>query len=55
MAQFEREKEQQKHREKDKSEEVEVLGFDALAGKSWIYPTNYPVRQYQVISRGTAP
>ena len=23
-------------------------GFNPAAGDSWIYPTNYPVRQYQV-------
>lgn len=22
-------------------------GFDSTMGNSWIYPTNYPVRQYQ--------
>lgn len=22
-------------------------GFDSTMGKTWIYPTNYPVRQYQ--------
>lgn len=22
-------------------------GFDKVAGKLWIYPTNYPVREYQ--------
>ena len=27
---------------------LEVLpGFDAEAGTSWVYPVNYPVRQYQ--------
>ena len=27
---------------------LEVLpGFDADAGTSWVYPVNYPVRQYQ--------
>ena len=26
----------------------EVLpGFDTYAGRTWIYPTNYPVREYQ--------
>ena len=28
-----------------KGEDAE--GFDLAAGKTWIYPTNYPVRQYQ--------
>lgn len=23
-------------------------GFDTSMGKTWIYPTNYPVRQYQM-------
>nr|CAI5851574.1 unnamed protein product [Callosobruchus analis] len=26
---------------------VETEGFDLLAGQTWIYPTNYPVREYQ--------
>ncbi|XP_064485103.1 Fanconi anemia group M protein homolog isoform X6 [Ornithodoros turicata] len=25
----------------------ELPGFDVTAGKTWIYPTNYPVREYQ--------
>lgn len=25
----------------------ELPGFDLEAGRTWIYPTNYPVRQYQ--------
>ena len=25
----------------------EISGFDASAGKLWIYPTNYPIRDYQ--------
>ena len=30
------------------SDEVEVLpGFDLEAGNVWIYPTNYPIRDYQ--------
>lgn len=28
-----------------KSEETE--GFDIQAGLTWIYPTNYPLREYQ--------
>ena len=52
MAQFEREKEQQKHQEQDtRDEATEVPGFDALAGNTWIYPTNYPIRQYQVTGK----
>lgn len=23
-------------------------GFDLQAGKTWIYPTNYPIRDYQL-------
>ena len=31
-----------------KSQPREILtGFDVEAGRTWIYPTNYPVRQYQ--------
>ncbi|RVE53179.1 hypothetical protein evm_002276 [Chilo suppressalis] len=25
----------------------EISGFDKITGKTWIYPTNYPVRDYQ--------
>jgi Fanconi anemia group M protein len=25
----------------------ELQGFDSVAGRLWIYPTNYPVREYQ--------
>ncbi|XP_050343859.1 Fanconi anemia group M protein isoform X2 [Nymphalis io] len=25
----------------------EIKGFDKLTGKTWIYPTNYPIRDYQ--------
>ncbi|CAG9137541.1 unnamed protein product [Plutella xylostella] len=25
----------------------EISGYDKLTGKTWIYPTNYPVRDYQ--------
>lgn len=32
----------------DVSQEVELLpGFDLEAGNVWIYPTNYPIRDYQ--------
>lgn len=27
--------------------DVKYKGFDSTMGKNWIYPTNYPVRQYQ--------
>lgn len=27
--------------------ETQYLGFDNNAGDAWIYPTNYPVRDYQ--------
>lgn len=27
--------------------DVKYKGFDSTMGKTWIYPTNYPVRQYQ--------
>jgi Fanconi anemia group M protein len=29
------------------SEDADTKGFDLQAGLSWIYPTNYPVRDYQ--------
>lgn len=29
------------------SSDVETKGFDLSAGKTWIYPENYPVRDYQ--------
>ncbi|CAG9813734.1 unnamed protein product [Phaedon cochleariae] len=29
------------------STDLETKGFDLQAGQSWIYPTNYPVRDYQ--------
>lgn len=29
------------------SEHPETRGFDLSAGNTWIYPENYPVRQYQ--------
>lgn len=29
------------------SEDLETEGFDIEAGKTWIYPTNYPLRNYQ--------
>ena len=25
----------------------EISGFDTLTGRTWIYPTNYPIRDYQ--------
>lgn len=32
----------------EKSDEVEIIpGFDVEAGNVWIYPTNYPIRNYQ--------
>lgn len=32
----------------EKSDEVEMIpGFDVEAGNVWIYPTNYPIRNYQ--------
>ena len=27
--------------------EEDIPGFDSSAGKLWIYPTNYPIRDYQ--------
>lgn len=27
--------------------DVKYKGFDSTMGNKWIYPTNYPVRQYQ--------
>lgn len=27
--------------------EMEFCGFDNNTGDTWIYPTNYPIRQYQ--------
>lgn len=29
------------------SEDPETRGFDISAGSTWIYPENYPVREYQ--------
>lgn len=29
------------------SDQLETRGFDLSAGNTWIYPENYPVRQYQ--------
>uniref|UniRef100_A0A6P7HJ85 ATP-dependent DNA helicase fml1-like n=1 Tax=Diabrotica virgifera virgifera TaxID=50390 RepID=A0A6P7HJ85_DIAVI len=29
------------------SKDPETEGFDLQAGETWIYPTNYPVREYQ--------
>ncbi|KAI4469154.1 fanconi anemia group m fancm family member [Holotrichia oblita] len=29
------------------SENIDTEGFDLQAGQTWIYPTNYPVRDYQ--------
>lgn len=29
------------------SSDPETKGFDLSAGKTWIYPENYPVRDYQ--------
>lgn len=28
--------------------DAKFKGFDTCMGKTWIYPTNYPVRQYQM-------
>merc|ERR1719376_1239746 len=51
LAQYEHEKKQEK--EKADTQDLATVGevppgFDLQAGKSWIYPINYPVRQYQV-------
>lgn len=27
--------------------DIKYNGFDSTMGNTWIYPTNYPVRQYQ--------
>lgn len=29
------------------SSNEETKGFDLAAGKTWIYPENYPIRDYQ--------
>lgn len=29
------------------SSDPETLGFDLSAGSKWIYPENYPMREYQ--------
>ena len=29
------------------STDPDTEGFDFQAGESWIYPTNYPIREYQ--------
>jgi len=29
------------------SQHPETKGFDLSAGNTWIYPENYPIRQYQ--------
>lgn len=29
------------------SSDLETEGFDTEAGKTWIYPTNYSLREYQ--------
>ena len=46
MAQFEKEKQASL----SNGARPEVTGFDSTSGGTWIYPTNYPVRQYQVLS-----
>ena len=44
MAQFEKEKQTSLAH----GVQPEVTGFESTSGGTWIYPTNYPVRQYQV-------
>lgn len=34
-------------RTKSLSTEPETFGFDPQLGQTWIYPTNYPTREYQ--------
>ena len=55
MAQYEQEEKAQSSAIEAAAAAMSVTsGFNPAAGDSWIYPTNYPVRQYQVLPSGSA-